>query len=120
MRGYAIAPFAERKGREQAKPKEPTTKRGMHGEGPGDRSQPSTASLTPSAVERQFEIIGEATRRLANDDISIAEQITGYKTIIGFRNRIIHEYDNIANRTVWEIIQPNLPTLLNEVTTILG
>ena len=47
MRGYAIAPFAKRKGREQAKPKEPTTKRGMHGEGPGGRSQPTTASLTP-------------------------------------------------------------------------
>ena len=60
MRGYAIAPFAKRKGREQAKPKEPTTKRGMHGEGPGGRSQPSTASLTPSALERQFAIIGEA------------------------------------------------------------
>ena len=60
MRGYAIAPFAKRKGREQAKPKEPTTKRGMHGEGPGGRSHPTTASLTPSAVERQFEIIDEA------------------------------------------------------------
>ena len=75
--------------------------------------------LLRSAVERQFEIIGEATRRLANDDISIAEQITGYQTTIGLRNRIIHEYDNIANQTLWEIIQNNLPTLLTEVTTLL-
>ena len=75
--------------------------------------------LLRSAVERQFEIIGEATRRLANNDITIAEQITDYKTIIGFRNRIIHEYDNITNRTVWEIIQHNLPTLLTEVTNLL-
>ena len=75
--------------------------------------------LLRSAVERQFEIIGEATRRLANDDISIAEQITGYQTIIGFRNRIIHEYDNITNRTVWNIIENNLPTLLTEITTFL-
>ena len=72
-----------------------------------------------SAVERQFEIIGEATRRLANDDQSIAEKITGYQTIIGLRNRIAHEYDNIANQTVWNIIQNNLPTLLNEVTNLL-
>ena len=72
-----------------------------------------------SAVERQFEIIGEATRRLANDDQSIAEKITNYKTIIGLRNRIIHEYDNITNRTLLNIIQNNLPTLLNEVTTLL-
>ena len=43
-RGHAIAPFAPRKGREQAK----RCERGMHGVGPGGRSQPSTASLTPS------------------------------------------------------------------------
>ena len=71
-----------------------------------------------SAVERQFEIIGEATRRLANDDQSIAEKITGYQTIIGLRNRIAHEYDNIANRTIWNIIQQKLPTLLHEVNII--
>ncbi len=72
-----------------------------------------------SAVERQFEIIGEATRRLANDDQSIAEKITGYQTIIGLRNRIAHEYDNIASQTVWNIIQNNLPTLLEEINTLL-
>ncbi|MCY4475635.1 MAG: DUF86 domain-containing protein [Chloroflexi bacterium] len=75
--------------------------------------------LLRSAVERQFEIIGEATRRLANDDQSTVEKITGYQTIIGLRNRIAHEYDNIANQTLWNIIQNNLPTLLNEVTTLL-
>jgi len=72
-----------------------------------------------SAVERQFEIIGEATRRLSHDDQSVAEKITGYQTIIGLRNRIIHEYDNIDNQTLWGIIQNNLPTLLNEATTLL-
>ena len=75
--------------------------------------------LLRSAVERQFEIIGEATRRLANDDQSIAEKINGYQTIIGLRNRIAHEYDNIANQTLWNIIQNNLPTLLNEATSLL-
>ncbi len=77
------------------------------------------SALLRPAVERQFEIIGEATNRLANDDPTIAGQITGYKTIIGFRNRIIHEYDNITDRTVWNIIQHNLSTLLNEVATLL-
>ncbi len=75
--------------------------------------------LLRSAVERQFEIIGEATRRLADDDQTIAEKITGYQTIIGLRNRIAHEYDNIANQTIWNITQNNLPTLLTEVTNLL-
>ncbi len=72
-----------------------------------------------SAVERQFEIIGEATRRLANDDRSVAEKITGYQTIIGLRNRIAHEYDNIANHTIWDIVQNNIPALINEVTILV-
>ena len=75
--------------------------------------------LLRSAVERQFEIIGEATRRLADADQAIAEKITGYQSIIGLRNRIAHEYDNIANQTLWNIIQNNLPTLHNEVTNLL-
>lgn len=53
-----------------------------------------------SAVERQFEIIGEATRRLANDDRSIAEKITGYQTIIGLRNRLAHESYPASHPTV--------------------
>ncbi len=72
-----------------------------------------------SAVERQFEIVGEAVNRISHAERAIAEKITGYQTIIGFRNRIAHEYDNLANRTVWDIIQRKLPVLLNEVTTIL-
>ena len=79
----------------------------------------ATDPILKSAIERQFEIIVEATRRLANDYQTIPEKITGYQTIIGLRNRIAHEYDNIANQTIWNIIQNNLPTLLNEVTTLL-
>ena len=38
--------------------------------------------------------------------------------IIDFRNHGIHEYDNITTRTVWEIIQNNLSTLLTEINTL--
>lgn len=53
------------------------------------------------AVEREFEIIGEALGRLSIADAALAERIDELPRIVGFRNRIIHGYDTIDNATVW-------------------
>lgn len=73
-----------------------------------------------SAVERQFEIIGEAARRLANDDPAIATRVTDLSQIIAFRNVLAHAYDQIDHARVWEVITNALPTLFSEVETLLG
>jgi uncharacterized protein with HEPN domain len=44
--------------------------------------------LVHHAVERKFEIIGEALLRLERTDLDTARGITGYRAVIGFRNRI--------------------------------
>jgi uncharacterized protein with HEPN domain len=73
-----------------------------------------------SAVERQFEIIGEAVARLAKRDPSTAEKLTDYRLIISFRNRLIHTYDNIDHEVVWQAIRVSLPQLYQQVMTLLG
>ena len=41
-------------------------------------------------VERNFEIIGEAVRRLHRHHPTVAERISGYRKIAGLRNVLIH------------------------------
>ena len=48
------------------------------------------------AVEREFEIIGEAMTKLLKLDENIS--ISSEQHIIGMRNRVIHGYDKIDNR----------------------
>ena len=57
------------------------------------------------AVEREFEVIGEALSRLVSTDRPTADRITHVKRTISFRKRISHGYDAIDNATVWGIVQ---------------
>jgi uncharacterized protein with HEPN domain len=57
------------------------------------------------AVERNFEIIGEAVGRLAKTDPATASRIGQHPQIISFRNLLIHGYDLIDDAQVWEVIR---------------
>lgn len=72
------------------------------------------------AVEREFEIIGEALRRIEHGDQATAVQIAGLRRIIDFRNRIIHGYDSIDDAVVWGVIEKDLPLLTKQVGDLLA
>ncbi len=76
--------------------------------------------LLRSAVERQFEIIGEALAQLARIDQPLAARIGEYRRIIAFRNILIHGYDQVDHGIVWDILQSKLPTLRHQVSSILA
>jgi uncharacterized protein with HEPN domain len=69
------------------------------------------------AVEREFEIIGEAMIRIEKLDSTI--EISGKRQIISMRNRVIHGYDKIDNEIIWGTIVRHLPTLKMEVDSLL-
>lgn len=71
------------------------------------------------AIERQFEIIGEAMGRLARVDPQTAGQIGEHQQIISFRNVLIHGYDLIDDALVWKVITTDLPRLYEQVCTLL-
>lgn len=71
--------------------------------------------LLRSAVERQFEIIGEALSRLAKDDPGVAEKIPDHRRIIAFRNILIHGYATVDDKIVWGVVEGHLPALRKAV-----
>lgn len=69
------------------------------------------------AIEREFEIIGEALNRIEKFDNTL--QITSKKQIINMRNRVIHGYDKIDNEIIWGTIVRHLPILKSEISKLL-
>ena len=72
------------------------------------------------AVERNLEIIGEATNRILKRDPSLVAKIKDANAIIGLRNQVIHAYDNISDEAIWAIITNHLPTLKSQVIMLLN
>jgi uncharacterized protein with HEPN domain len=73
-----------------------------------------------SAVERQFEIVGEALARLARLDPAIAAKIPDLREIVAFRNVLIHGYAVIDRARVWRVVEDNLPELRAALAALLA
>jgi uncharacterized protein with HEPN domain len=75
--------------------------------------------LLRAAVERKFEIIGEALGQLGKIDSATLQRITHYARIIAFRNILIHGYSSLDDRIVWDVIAAHLPKLRSECEQLL-
>ena len=76
--------------------------------------------LVQAAVERKFEVIGEALNQLSRLDAAIAAQLPDLPQIVAFRNQLIHGYATVNPRTVWTIAQKSLPDLITVVQALLS
>jgi uncharacterized protein with HEPN domain len=73
-----------------------------------------------SAVERQFEIAGEALSRLSREAPDIAAQLPELRGAVAMRNALIHGYREVDNATVWQTIQADLPALRSQIAALLA
>lgn len=70
------------------------------------------------ATLRQLEIVGEASNHLSRELTDQHPDIP-WHSVTGFRNIVVHEYFQVDERLVWNIIQHNLPLLKVKVEALL-
>ncbi len=78
----------------------------------------SDITETHYAVVRSLEIIGEAATKLSNELKEKYSQVP-WASMVGMRNKIIHEYMGVDYQVVWETIVSDLPQLKVVVEELL-
>lgn len=72
---------------------------------------------TKSAVVRQFEILGEATKALPESIKKLAPDIP-WSRIAGMRDRLIHAYFVVDYGLVWDTVEHELPGLKERIAML--
>ena len=71
------------------------------------------------AVVKNIEIIGEAANMLTKEFQEYHPE-TPWKMVKGMRNYIVHEYFQIDDIVVWDVVKNNIPELRKQVTRYLS
>lgn len=74
-------------------------------------------SKTQDAVVRNFEVIGEATKRLPTEFTTAYPQVP-WRRMAGFRDILIHAYDRVDVGEIWNIIEQHVPQLVSGLADI--
>jgi uncharacterized protein with HEPN domain len=74
--------------------------------------------LLPSAVELQFEKMGEAARKVSSSFRNEHPEIP-WRQMIGLRNILAHRYYAVDNAKIWTIIHDELPPVLDAVGRLI-
>jgi len=77
-----------------------------------------TDRMLRGAVERHIEIIGEAARRVS-DGLKEAHPEIPWRSIIGQRNILAHEYGEVRHETIWNVTTNRIPELIAAIQNIM-
>jgi uncharacterized protein with HEPN domain len=79
----------------------------------------SKSSEKKFASVKQLEIIGEAASRITKQTKLNHPEVEWAK-IIALRNILVHEYYVIDEQVLWNIITNNLPSLKNQIISLIS
>ena len=77
-----------------------------------------TDPMLRSAVERQFEIVGEALNKLSKVDLQTAAQIPDLRRVVAFRNILAHGYAVVDDEIIWHLATQRLTELAKVVASL--
>jgi uncharacterized protein with HEPN domain len=69
------------------------------------------------AVERGFEIVGEAARRVS-EAFQQAHPDIPWRQVIGLRNILAHDYGEVRHERIWLVITAHLPALILQLESL--
>lgn len=71
------------------------------------------------AIVKNIEIIGEASN-LLTEEFKINHPKTPWKIVTGMRNYIVHEYFQVDNTIIWDVVTHDLPELEKNIISYLA
>ena len=83
------------------------------------RQQFMQSTLIQDAVLRNLQTMAESSQRLSID-LKEARPEIEWRRLSGFRNVLVHEYLGIDLKTVWQLVEDELPKLLQQIESMLG
>lgn len=83
-----------------------------------DESRFLSDNLIQDAVIRNFEIIGEATKKL-DEDFRVKYAHVEWKKIAGMRDKLIHDYIGVDIWAVWRVVENIIPIFDSQMKEIL-
>ncbi len=70
------------------------------------------------ALTHLVQVIGEAAQQVSKELQATYPEVPWHE-IIGMRNRIVHDYLNVDEDVVWQVVQDDLPQLVHALEQIL-
>jgi uncharacterized protein with HEPN domain len=74
--------------------------------------------MVQDAVLRNFEVIGEAAKRL-DDAYRAAHPAIPWRALAGLRDVLIHQYEGVDLEKVWAIVEGELPGFREAIAALL-
>lgn len=78
----------------------------------------SRDELLTDGVIRQFTVLGEAASRISTTLRSRTPEIP-WQRIVGLRNVVVHQYDRVILRELWDIVTDQVPSVLRRIEDLL-
>lgn len=70
------------------------------------------------AVVRRIEILGEAVSRV-DDAVKARFPAVPWREAASMRNRVIHGYDTVDSKVIWDTVQNDFPGLIEQLNVML-